>query len=470
MADIVVVGGGIIGQCTGMLLAADGHAVTVLERDPDPPPDSADAAWDAWTRRGVNQFHMIHFFLPRFRAILEAELPSLVAMLDADGALRLNMIDVIPAEISGGRRDGDERYGTLTARRPVMEAAVARVAATTPGLTVVRGRAVRGLVLEDRGSAPHHVAGVVTDDGDEHRADLVVDAGGRRSAIPQWLHAGGTRSVVEQRDDCGFVYYARHFRSGDGSVPPLFGPPLQDHPTLSILTLPADNGTWGVGLIVSARDRALRGLRDPDRWASVLASYPLAAHWLDGEPISDLAVMAAIEDRHRSYVVDGVPVVTGLAPVGDAWACTNPSFGRGATIGLLHALALRDELRRSSPDDALGFAHAWNDTTGEAVEPFFRDVLDVDHHRLAEIDVQVAGGAYETDDHEWRLQHALTAGIAQDPDLLRALLDVMTLSETKDAVFARPGLAERAFELGGGGERFRFPGPSRDELLALAAT
>jgi hypothetical protein len=33
--------------------------------------------------------------------------------------------------------------------------------------------------------------------------------------------------------------------------------------------------------------------------------------------------------------MDGVPVATGIVSVGDAWACTNPSLGRGITMGLM---------------------------------------------------------------------------------------------------------------------------------------
>ena len=58
MARIVVIGGGVGGLTSGMLLARDGHDVTVLERDAAPPPETADDAWNGWDRRGVNQFRM----------------------------------------------------------------------------------------------------------------------------------------------------------------------------------------------------------------------------------------------------------------------------------------------------------------------------------------------------------------------------------------------------------------------------
>ena len=52
----------------------------------------------------------------------------------------------MPAEISGGPRPGDERFTAITGRRPFVEATVARVAAAEPGLEIVRGAAVTGLL------------------------------------------------------------------------------------------------------------------------------------------------------------------------------------------------------------------------------------------------------------------------------------------------------------------------------------
>ena len=101
MAEVVVIGGGLTGQTAAMLLAADGHHVRVLERDPAPPAASAADAWGTWERRGVNQFRMLHYFLPRFRQVVEAELPDIATELDADGALRLNLFEGMPESMSG---------------------------------------------------------------------------------------------------------------------------------------------------------------------------------------------------------------------------------------------------------------------------------------------------------------------------------------------------------------------------------
>ncbi|MGA2522156.1 MAG: NAD(P)-binding protein, partial [Acidimicrobiales bacterium] len=45
MASIVITGGGVGGLCAAMVLADDGHDVTLFERDAAEPP-SPDEAWE----------------------------------------------------------------------------------------------------------------------------------------------------------------------------------------------------------------------------------------------------------------------------------------------------------------------------------------------------------------------------------------------------------------------------------------
>src|SRR4051794_8310345 len=258
MARILVLGAGLGGLGTGMLLNRDGHEVTVLERDPagPPPPAQADAAWDGWQRRGVNQFRLPHFMLPRWWGLLRAELPKVRYPLRVAGARHLNLIAALPVERRGPMRDGDELFDTVTARRPVLEAALS-AAVDSAGVTVRRGVTVTGLTT-DRDPRVPRVTGVLTGAGAAISADLVVDCGGRRSALSSWLRAVGARRPAEERADCGFVYYARHFRSRTGVQPELTANLLQSYDSLSTITLPADNGTWSVVLTTSSRDRALR--------------------------------------------------------------------------------------------------------------------------------------------------------------------------------------------------------------------
>jgi 2-polyprenyl-6-methoxyphenol hydroxylase-like FAD-dependent oxidoreductase len=462
MARVAMIGGGVVGLCGAMLLAQDGHEVTVVERDAAPPCPPADA-WANWDRRGVNQFRQGHFLLPPFRRVIDAELPDVAAGLESAGALRYNTLAAIPAEMTGGMRTDDDRFELLTARRPVLEAVVAQAADDTAGCTVRRGAAVRALRVRDG-----RVGGVDLDDGTALDADVVIDAGGRRSPVGDLVEQAGLKRPAEDRHDYGFVYYGRHYRSADGSVPFAFGPLLQAYESLSVGTLPADNGHWAIIVVTSGRDRAARALRDVEKWEQVVRSYPMVAHWLDGEPVEEsISVMAAIEDRVRHFCLDGVPVAPGLLPLGDAYACTNPSVGRGASIGLKHAVALRDLLQWHPTDDAVALSCAWDDATERSAAPFVRATLDFDGHRLAEIDAQIAGVPYAPDDPDHDRLEALFAHGRADPDLLRGIVDIMAMNECPVDVFARPGFAARVAELDAAGPRERLPGISRAELVAL---
>jgi len=469
MARIVVIGGGVVGLCTSMLLARDGHDVTVFERDPAAPPDPGEA-WDEWERRGVNQFRLLHFFQSRFRQILDDNMPEVARAFYDAGALRFNPLRDLPAQITGGFRETDACYDAVTARRPVAESVVSRVAATTDHLEIRRGVAIAGLLTGEPGATGvPHVLGVRTEDGEDVHADLVVDMGGRRSALPRMLTEVGARGPVEEIADSGFVYYGRYFRSSDGSTPFMFGPALQEYGTFSTLSLPADNGTWGLGVVTSAHDPALRALKDVDVYTNLIKSCPLVAHWLDGEPLDEkVQTMAKIEDRHRTFVIDGQPVATGVMAAGDAWACTNPSVGRGISIGMIQGVALRD-LLRDAPGDPVELQRAWHAATLDTSEPWYRATLAFDEARLGEIDALLDGRDYEGSP-EFQITKAMMASAASDPGILRALLKIVNVLETPDEVLAEPGLFERIIEKGGNWRDEQPPGPTREEVLAIVGS
>jgi len=472
VAEIVVAGAGVVGLGTAMLLAADGHQVTVLERDPEPPPADPVDAWERWNRPGVNQFRLPHAFLAGFRGVLDAELPEVSSALLAAGALRQRFVgELLPDTATGGWREGDERYALLTGRRSVLEAVFAAQAESTSGITVRRGTSVAGLVSATSATpGVPHVQGVRTKAGEFVRADLAVDMTGRRSALPDWLEAIGARRPAEELEDSGFVYYGRHFQSADGSVPVPVGPAVINWGTITSLTLSADNGTWAIGLVTGSKDKAMRPLRDLARWEAVVRSLPLIAHWLDGTPLEErIQVMGRLEDRWRDFVVDGRPVATGVVAVADSWACSNPANGRGASIGMLHGLTLRDVLRAVGPDNPSAFTQAFYAQSAATVEPWYRATLATDRFRLGEIESGIDGETYDPEDPQYELQKALAAASRVDPDCLRAVLDIALVLKAPDEVFSDEGLRAKVLRLGSDWRQEEPLGPNRAELLALAA-
>lgn len=467
MARILVLGAGVCGLAAGLLLRRDGHDVTVLERDFEGVPPSADEAWDEWPRLGVVQFRQPHYLHSRARLVLEADLPDVARALEAAGAATFNPVSLLPPLISDrSPREGDEQFLTLTARRPVLEQVLARAAQRESRLQLRRGVAVRELVATRYDGIPH-VHGVRTESGDELRADLVVDATGRRSPLPRWLEAIGSAPAHEESEDSGFIYYSRFFKSRDGVVPEFRAPALMPLGTFSVLVLPGDNNTWSVTLFISAGDRPLKRLRDPDLWASVVAACPLQAQWLDGEPITGVLAMGGVVDRYRRFAYAGRPIATGIAAVGDAWACSNPSLGRGISLGLIGVGSLRDAVRKHL-DDPRRLAQAWDAVTEAELTPWYRETVEEDRARFAEIEALRNGRDPSLNPGPAVLrQRALLAAVARDPDVFRTYLASRScLTPLRDA-FADPSFLERIGDLARDAEPGRLPGPDRAQLLSL---
>jgi 2-polyprenyl-6-methoxyphenol hydroxylase-like FAD-dependent oxidoreductase len=473
--EIVVVGAGIGGLGTALMLGQRGHRVTVLERDPAPPADP-DEAWDGWDRKGVPQLRLAHVFLSRMRNMIRDEQPDLYAALLDAGCNELTWHESMPATVTDrSPRPIDADLAMLGVRRPVFEQHL-RAAAGKAGVEIRSRAAVAQLVQgESVVDGIPHVTGVVLDDATRVDADLVVDCSGRRSALPEWLTALGATPMPEEVVEDGLMYFGRYYQLEDGhDYPDPTGGPIVDTGYLGALTFRADNGWFAIALAVHNEDKDIRILRDPAAFEAALAAIPGTAKWTTGgraRPMTDVASMSRIDDRWRDFVVDGAPLATGLLPVGDSLVATNPAFGRGSSLAWVAARALADVLDEHG-GDAHATACAYDARLRSDVRPWFDQTAQMDAARLEQMHRALTGEPdppIDDSDPMAAFAAGFQLGAQIDPDVSRAMAQVAHVMKQPIELLADPDLAAKvvaAFE-----RRAEIPdarqGPPREELLAI---
>ena len=284
---------------------------------------------------------------------------------------------------------------------------------------------------------------------------------GRKSPLVDWLAALGGPPVELQSSDAGFIYYTRYFTGPE--IPVQIGPPLNHFGSFSLLTITGDNATWSTTVWAANGDPALKELRNAKKFESVIRACPMQAHWHDGTPITEVLPMAGVLDRIRRFVVDERPVVTGILAVGDAWACTNPSAGRGMSVGIIHAQGLRDTLRTDG--DPVEVALAFDEITQREVTPFFVSQYHADRMRNAEM-VAIREGREAQRPSGPVVDLFAASGL--DGDLFRGALETVACLALPEEVLARP-VIQQALARHRGSTPMTFPAPNRAELLELLA-
>ncbi|MFT4227713.1 FAD-dependent oxidoreductase, partial [Micropruina sp.] len=269
--DIAVLGAGPTGLTAALLLARDGHHVTVCEAD-----GRQSLNGSAVPRRpGVSQFGLPHVLLPRWRHEMDVALPDLVPALLTAGARPVNLLHLQDPGTIGAARDGDDRFGTVAVGRAVLEQVLSNLAAGEPNIRLCFATRATGVLPARHGE--RCLGGLRTED-DDVPAALVIDAAGRHSPMPGWLH--DTYGIPPQQFCHGprLTFFCRHFEAPDGSLPQA-GPILTHQPSWSLLTLPTGRRRFAVVLAATADDRALRALRDPDAWHAAVVSTAVGRAW-----------------------------------------------------------------------------------------------------------------------------------------------------------------------------------------------
>ncbi|MFH8635908.1 NAD(P)/FAD-dependent oxidoreductase [Streptomyces goshikiensis] len=431
MAHVLVVGGGVGGLATALLAARRGHTAELFERDTRAPGTALDRDFFGWRRPAVPQATQPHALLGAARNVLRDDLPDVHAEMLRLGARERHELDWF--DVRPPARPGDEDLVMLQARRIVLESALATALRGEPGVVTRYGEPVTGLT-----TAPGvRVTGVTTPSG-AHQGDLVVDAGGRRGGVERWLTAAGCRPPVVERHRTGLAYFCRWYRLPAGLTEGPRRPwTVTGGAFAGCAVFPADNRVFAVTLFVHTEDTTRSALRHPAVFEAAARTFPPGAAWLalDAEPLSDVMATASLDNRWSSLVDERGPVVTGLVPVGDAIAHTNPTLGQGTSLALW--AARRVARTAGNEPGSARFAAEYHDWAVRTLKPWF-DYQVVADGAIGERFATRAGRAGTA-----REVAALFECALEDPEVMRARARVRHLADPPARAYADPQVRAR---------------------------
>ncbi len=383
---ILVIGAGIAGLNIALALAPSGRELLLLERDAPPPEGDADQAFFDWNRRGVGHLRHSHAFLARLRTIIKDQHPALLEQLLAAGCREIGFSDMLP---DGLKRDyapqpGDRDMAVLTSRRTTLELVIRRYVERLPGVTILSGVTVRGLILEPLDAGQIRVVGAQGDiagDAGEWRADITIDAAGRNSQAAEQLSEAGA-ALSEEAENCGILYYTRHYRLLPDKSEPAErkAPGTGDLGFIKYGLFPGDNRCFSITLAVPDIEMEIRqNIVRPEIFDRICALLPGIAPWTDpetAEPISKVFGMGDLRSRWRSFVASDQRATLGFFAVGDSLIRTNPLYGRGCSFAAIEAQILSGVMAQS--DDPGARARLYDTRVRDELTVYYNDMREQD--------------------------------------------------------------------------------------------
>ncbi|MDX2394017.1 NAD(P)-binding protein [Streptomyces sp. DK15] len=332
----VIIGAGIAGLVAARVLADHFESVVVLE--------AASLPSTARPRRGVAQAPHQHGLLVGAACELQRLFPGLREELSSDGAPLFDFGLRTSMTVAGRRLARAPMDVTVQAfTRDLLEWRLRRRVLTDTSAEVRDQCRVEGLVWGD--AAASRVVGVRLEDGSTLGTDLVVDASGRFSSLPDWLESAGHPRPTEKVTDADLAYATMTMEGPSQDFDALFQPYNAPEQPRGGFAARLEHGNWLVTLFGAGGDHPPG---EPDGWwefAASLDNPDLDKLLANATPVpgSRIHVYRRTENRLTRYAQAG-RWPDGLVALGDSVAAYNPAFAQGMAVAVLGARLLADHL------------------------------------------------------------------------------------------------------------------------------
>ncbi|MEP0916436.1 monooxygenase [Leptolyngbya sp. DQ-M1] len=333
----IVIGGSMAGLLAARVLSEQFERVTIVDRDQLP--------LSAEPRRGVPQSVQPHVLFSKGYQILEELFPGIGETLAARGAVEFDWgKDFLYFQKGNWTPTTETPIGlkSYTCTRPLLESTVRQRVSSLPNVELLQNQRVIGLW----GNATS-IQGIKLQQG-SLSAQLVVDASGRSTHLPEWLQDLGLTPPPMTVVDPGLGYATRRYRIPAEALPDakivLISQEAPDQPRLGYLAqVEADQ--WIATLGGYGRDYPPLNDQGFVKFAQTLSDSAFYQAIVHAEPLSEIQAHRATVNRLYHYENTKLP--DGLIALGDAVCALCPIYGQGMTVSAMSSLVLRRWLQRS---------------------------------------------------------------------------------------------------------------------------
>ncbi|ABW25176.1 FAD-dependent oxidoreductase [Acaryochloris marina] len=346
-SQAIVLGGSIAGLLSARVLSEYFDQVIVIEADQLP--------ISPFPRPGVAQSIHPHILFAKGYRILQKLYPTIEGELISKGGVKINWAADLHLFLNGKwftQAHEETEFTSFSCSRPLLEWAIRKLTFSISNIKLLEKHRATGLLADPSAGI---VTGVEVNDGQVTvpiLGQLVIDASGHKSRLPQWLDKAGFQKPSETVID-PFLGYATR----------LYEQPKDFHvdwQVLSISHTPPHNPRRGYIAFIE-NDQWLTTLGgfggefppNDDQgyidYAKTLASDKFYQAIKLAKPASEIYLYRANSNRLRHY--ENTPLPQNLIALGDSVCSLCPVYGQGMTLSAEASLVLKGWLEQSRGKD-----------------------------------------------------------------------------------------------------------------------